>query len=158
MVKKTSKKSVQKKVDKLPRAAKAIERGKIPGILKTIAIVHYILAGIYLLLAVVSIVMPDLIIGFAPDVESLGALGIGVFVVTFLAFGILYIFIARGLWRIKNWARITAVILALFNIISAIISINTETIQSIISVIIYVAIAGYLLFDKRMKVMFSKKA
>ena len=68
MVKKTSKKSVQKKVDKLPRAAKAIERGKIPGILKTIAIVHYILAGIYLLLAVASIVMPDLIIGFAPAV------------------------------------------------------------------------------------------
>lgn len=43
---------------------------------------------------------------------------IAVMGVVFLIVGALYVFVGYGLWKFKNWARITAIVLAVLGLIS----------------------------------------
>jgi hypothetical protein len=115
------------------------------------------MAGLFVIIGLSGIFAPDFILELIPEVSSLGSAGVTLFVVRFLAFGILYFFLGRGLWQVRNWARITAIILAIFNLINVLLSFQTSFVQALIWTIVYAGIAGYLLFNKEAKAMYSNK-
>jgi len=67
-----------------------------------------------------------------------------------------YFFIARGLLKFKNWARIALLIIATLNIIGGILSVVAGDYASLINLIVNLIIAIYLLFSKKVKKVFSK--
>lgn len=75
----------------------------MPTGVKVIYVLYYIIGIIYLLLWIWLMSRP-LPYGFEFWVK--------LFRVTSIGFGVLYIFVARGLWKGQNWARILAIILS----------------------------------------------
>ncbi|MCX6747264.1 MAG: hypothetical protein NTU63_03990 [Candidatus Pacearchaeota archaeon] len=89
----------------------------------------------------------------------LGVLGAGLFIILgilLVGLGILQIFIARGLWRAKKWARIVEIILMCLGMLSSIVSMIQGNIAgSVSSLVISGVIGGYLLFSKKVKETFA---
>jgi len=74
----------------------------------------------------------------------------------FVLISVLMFFIGRGLWKLKQWARIIAIIFAVFFVMSGIISILRGNFN--IDLIYFIAnlfIGWYLLFTKEAKKIFS---
>lgn len=65
--------------------------------------------------------------------------------IVFFALGVLEFLIARGLWRGRNWARITMIVLMTVGFISAILAFD------IITMILTLLIGSYLLLNKDVK-------
>lgn len=72
-----------------------------------------------------------------------------------LGLGIFYIFVARGLWKGRNWARIAQIIFACIGMMFAIFGLIQLKFGNIFSLVISCLIAGYLLFSKKVKEAFS---
>ena len=72
-----------------------------------------------------------------------------------LAFAVLSFFIARGLWKGKNWTRILTIIFAILGILSTIVSLFSGRFSSIIQLAIYGWIAYYLIANKEVKAFFG---
>ena len=70
-----------------------------------------------------------------------------------IAFGVLAIFIGKGLWDGKNWARITALILSVLGILGSLTSLFS--VSGIISLIIGGVIIWYLGFNEEAKNYFG---
>ena len=99
---------------------------------------------------------------------ALGALGSGLFIVlgiALLGFGVLDIFIGRGLWKGQNWTRIAAIVFAIFGVLGGINSLisGLTNFQIIGAFSIFVAfvqlavsllIGGYLAFAHEVKEAF----
>ncbi|HVY01298.1 MAG TPA: hypothetical protein VHA12_00850 [Candidatus Nanoarchaeia archaeon] len=84
---------------------------------------------------------------------------LGIFIggVVFLIFGVLMYFVARNLWKGKNWARIVLVIFFGLGFVGALSDILMGSVLvNIPDLIIDGAIAGYLLFNNKVRVAFSK--
>ena len=84
-----------------------------------------------------------------------------VFGILFLILGIIGIFVSRGLWKGKNWARILYIItgsigliISLIQIIINITSISS-VLMSIVGMILPVLIISYLLFNKKVESYFK---
>ncbi len=74
-----------------------------------------------------------------------------------IMFAVLFFFIARGLWRRQNWARILAIIFFAIGFIGALADIlRGDIARNVIELVIDGFIAGYLLFNSRVKTAFSK--
>ena len=71
-----------------------------------------------------------------------------------LPLGIIAIFIAIGLWKGRNWARVTGIVFLLIGAIIALLGITLKPTTNIISLIINGSIACYLLFNKKVKEAF----
>lgn len=94
---------------------------------------------------------------FLPVVMAFSA----IFGIIFLLFGLFIIFVARALWKGKNWARILVVIFSVLGAIPIIAMIfGAESVQlglnAIFGPIVNLLVAGYLLFNKKAKEFFSK--
>jgi hypothetical protein len=97
-------------------------------------------------------------------------------VISFLIFSFGCIFlsfsIGRGLWRGRNWAKITAIVFALIGLSFLLLALSMSSIVSnivgnssnelmgstiiiLIAIVINVLIAGYLLFSKKVKEVFK---
>lgn len=122
----------------------------IPAGVKIISILHYIgailgfIGGIFLIFS---------FLGFDFIIKIVGGF--------LLIYGIFSFFIARGLWKGKNWAKILAIIfsisgflISLGNLIFKVGEINR--LGTIPSLVIYGFIAGYLLFSNKAKEFFSE--
>jgi len=72
-----------------------------------------------------------------------------------LALSVLSFFVARGLWKGQNWARIIEIIFAIIGGLIAILAVLSGNIGSTINLGINGLIAWYLLFDKKVKKFFS---
>jgi len=72
-----------------------------------------------------------------------------------LSLGILYIFIAKGLWKGKNWTRIFLIIFLSISIIFAIWGTIQGSYGYIFNLIVSVVVIGYLLFSKKVKAFFK---
>lgn len=145
------------------KAAKSIPIG-----VKVIAVLSWIAAIFFILLALLLFAGA----GFAESILQLarlepggeklsgisaGALG-GIFAFIgflFLDFGILYIFIGRGLWKGQNWARIISIVLAILGIVWSLSSIAAAPGSSLFWIIVYGVIGGYLWFNKDVKKAFA---
>jgi len=69
--------------------------------------------------------------------------------ISMILFGVFYFFVARGLWKLKNWARIAAIVLAALQFVTAF------TPWSPLQLIISSVILWYLIFSKEVKAAFK---
>lgn len=76
--------------------------------------------------------------------------------IVLIILGILFIFVALGLWRAKLWARDTAIILYIMGIIFGIFAI-VQGVWSIgiLWIVVNATIAAYLIWNNRARIAFS---
>ena len=135
--------------------------GEVPAGVKIISVLYYIGAGFSLLFGLLFLIGAGFIGTLASKIPLLGLLGSGLFIVVgiiIILLGVLSIFVARGLWKGKNWARIVAVIFAVLGILSGISSIIKGGYSSLFGLIINLLIGGYLMFNSSVKSAFSSSA
>ena len=146
-----------------------------PTVVKVISILHYINSALYILVGLALILFSKYLInqktGLGDNsfgLEELanfqeldeGVLKTSIFVMGFIFIGlaVLNFFVARDLWRLRNWARIVAVLLALISFTAQIYNmISGATVMQIINLAINIFIIGYLLFFQEAKEVFKKK-
>jgi uncharacterized membrane protein (DUF2068 family) len=91
--------------------------------------------------------------------EGVAAFGTGMLIflaIILLALAVLSFFVARGLWKAKSWARITAIILSILGVIFAIIGmVGGEIGSNILGLILNGLIGAYLLFSEEVKKAFA---
>jgi|SRR3989344_1278510 len=133
---------------------------KIISILDLIAGILIILVCLlYLFLAVLVYIYPEQFSN--PSESSLNSVLPYVFVILIilLFYGILKIFIARGLWKAKPWARNADIIMSIIGILITVIysfyNKNIIDLNGFYSLIINTIILFYLIFSKEVKSYFS---
>lgn len=131
----------------------------VPTLVKVISVLYYIGAVFLLLFAILLFVGAGSVGALLSEIPLLGSIGAGVFIVLgvlFLALAVLDFFVARGLWKGRNWARIVAIIFAILGVVMAIFGIAGGAIGSnLFGLIISGLIGYYLLFNKQAKEAFA---
>lgn len=134
---------------------------KIPAGVQIISVFYYICAGLCVLLGLLVLILAKGIASYfgEQDAALLSVItpglivGLGVFL---MLLGVLTFFIGRGLWRLRSWARILAIILGVVVAIYSIYSMITGfAFMQIINLAISGAIAIYLIVDKEAKGAFK---
>jgi magnesium-transporting ATPase (P-type) len=163
--KKTKTKKTEESRVKETKSLKTIPIGvKIISVLHYIASIIFIILGLFMIIfsgimvsAINSPEMSEIYSAYEFDVTSILTqgffIGVGVF---FSALAFLVFFVGRGLWKLKPWARITAIIMSVLMILYEVYSIIVAfTFMQIIWLAIYIAIAVYLIFNKEVKKAFK---
>lgn len=164
-----AKKSESQKTEKSETREKGISK-KTPIIVKIISVFYWITSLIFALFGIILVIFSNLIVStinssdmssymdaLDPNVLSILTpgffIGIGVF---FIILCVLLSLLGRGLWKLKPWARITAIVLSIFMVIYEIYSmIIYFAFGQIIWLLIYGAIGYYLLFNEEAKKSFA---
>ena len=143
---------------------------EMPTGVKVISVLYYIGAAFSFLFGLLLIVGGAFIGAILGEtLASLSALGSGLFIVlgiALLGFGVLDIFIGRGLWKGQNWTRIAAIVFAIFGVLGGINSLisgltNFQTIGAFSIFVAFVQLAvslligGYLAFAHEVKEAFA---
>ena len=135
---------------------------KIPIWIKIISIFYFISAAFILLMGVIMLFVSAIVSGVISKAlpEAIeGAIAGGSFVILLgiimICIAIVMIFVGIWLWKIKKWARITAIILSVLFAAPLIKSAITGDIMSIFFLIIHLGIGSYLIFNKKVKQIFS---
>ena len=132
---------------------------EIPLGVKIIAVLNYIGGGVGILGGIFFIIA-----AFAfglSQIPFLGSLGTFVFIaagIIVMGMGVLSIFIGRGLWKGKNWARVVTIIFSIMGVLMVIIYIvmGGGILTNIVTLLYSAVVGGYLLFSKKVKLAFSK--
>jgi uncharacterized membrane protein (DUF2068 family) len=133
---------------------------KIPIGVQIISVLYYICVVFFMFFGLLLIIFSAGIASFfatnIPEfatVFTAGAIiGMGIF---FVALSILIFFVGRGLWKLKQWARIAAIILSILMIVYIIYLITLGfRVMRIIHLAIHAIIIVYLIFDKEVKKVF----
>ena len=133
----------------------------VPTGVKVISVLYYIGAVLGILFGLLLLVGAGLISGaLLSSVAWLGVLGAGLFIVVgllLLALGVFGIFIGRGLWKARPWARVVAIIFACLGVLMAVIIIvlGGGIVSNLFNLIIQGIIGGYLLFNTEVKKTFA---
>ena len=142
----------------------------MPTGVKVISVLYYIGAAFSFLFGLLLIVGGAFIGAILGEtLASLSALGSGLFIVlgiALLGFGVLDIFIGRGLWKGQNWTRIAAIVFAILGVFGGINSLisgltNFQTIGAFSIFVAFVQLAvslligGYLAFAHEVKEAFA---
>ena len=127
----------------------------MPTGVKIISILYYVYAGLLVSFVLLFFFGAGLIGSISPGLAVLGAvLGI-VSIVIFSPLAILSFFIGRGLWRGKNWARLTAGILSILGVLSSLFSIIVGSfVWGAVWLVINGPIVWYLLLNEDVKAAF----
>ena len=129
-----------------------VKNKQVPTGVKIISVLYYIGAALLLIGAIVALLGGTFLSGVF---GGLVALGIGIFLaIIFLAFAVLSFFIAKGLWKAKNWARVVVIILSCLGFLGAISSLLSGQMTGIISLILNGVVGWYLWFSKEAKGFF----
>ena len=134
----------------------------VPTGVKILAVFYYIGAVFSVLLAILLLIGASFIDTIAQSIPVLALIGGSLFIVVgivYLVFGILGLFIGRGLWKGKNLARIFVIIVSIFWFVAAIMMIFNSSlwVSGIVNLLISGLIGCYLLFSKSVKEAFGKK-
>lgn len=132
------------------------EKKQAPVIVKFIGILWYILTGVTFILGICLFFVSGALGSFmAPD--FLMGVWFYIFPILFILLAVLFLFVARGLFKLQKWARILAVIFAGLGIISSVYSlIRLETIVgNIIGLIISGDILYVLMINKKSRQAFN---
>lgn len=146
-----------KKVEK--KASKSLSKPKlgVPVGVKIISVLYYIAAVVLIILGIALFGGAGLVGYLASKIPFIAVLGSGIIAVAgiiVILLAVLSFFIARGLWKGKQWARIIVIIFAILGFISAIISLLKLDFSVIGSLVINGLIGGYLLFSENVKKAF----
>lgn len=134
---------------KLKKTAKTIPIG-----VKAISIIYWI-TSFLLILGGISLMFGgrDLIAAYPALAPVSGFLII--FAVIFIAIAILEIFVGIGLWKGRKWALITAIVLSILGIVFGLLGMfDGEIASNMLTLVINLIIAGYLLFNPKVKQVF----
>jgi uncharacterized membrane protein (DUF2068 family) len=137
------------------------ESKKIPIGVRIISIFYYIIAGFLVLFGLFIIAFSGIIvstmISIAPDLSSAINSQIIIWIgICTLILGVLIFFVGRGLWKLRLWAKITAIMISALMVIYEIYLMFFEfRIIQIVQLVIYVVIAVYLIFHKEAKKAFK---
>lgn len=131
----------------------------VPTGVKIISVLYYIGSIFGIIFGVLFLVGAKTIEG--AEIPILGFFGAELFIlggVTLIISSIIGFFIGRGLWKGQNWARVVAIIFAILGILFIVVAMAQGQTPdgNIVTLIIDVVIAGYLLFSKNVKLAFSK--
>ena len=133
----------------------------VPTGVKIIGILYYISAGM-LTLGALSILFFGMKIleSLSGILSTLGSLGFAIAVVVsiiMLGFALLDFFIGRGLFKLKNWARIVVIIFSIIGFLLTLIGIGQAAIWfTLIGLILNGLVGGYLIFSKTVKAAFAQ--
>lgn len=126
---------------------------------KVIAILGWISAAVYFIVGLFALFggtfLATLIQAFGEGVFA-GLVGAAVIVfgIVFLALGVFIFFVARGLWKHENWARIVMIVISiLIGIISGLASITSGV--GVVGLIINGGIFYLLTFQKEVVALFK---
>jgi len=134
-----------------------IEKKVIPTGVKIISVFYWIGGVLGILFGVLLLIGAGTIIEQIPLLSSIGESIFIIGGIIMLIFGILNVFIGRGLWKAQRWTRILVIIFSFLAIISAVyFIINGGVINGILNLLINGLICGYLLFSKNVKEAFAR--
>jgi hypothetical protein len=85
-----------------------------------------------------------------PALMSYVILSIIVFSIIMVGAGIFEIFVARGLWKGKSWARIAVIVISIVSILISLVMFN------LIGIVISLLIGGYIWLSKDVKAAFKR--
>jgi len=148
MAKKSVKRVEHKKMEM--RSGKVMPLGiRVISVLNYINALFLIIAGVVLLWYGLS--------GQTIDVDGLTSGAVIVGGVVFIALSILSFYIARGLWKGQNWARVTEAVLGIVAIVSGVMNAfqNVDLVSNIIGIVLNGVIVGYLLLNENVKKAFK---
>jgi len=133
---------------------------QVPVGVKIISVIYYIGSVFGIIFGILFLVGAKAIGEL--EIPVVGFLGAGLFIVggiILIIFSIIGFFVGRGLWKGQNWARIVAIIFSILGILFIVIGMAQGQSQTgnIVSLIVDVVIAGYLIFSKKVKLAFSKE-
>jgi hypothetical protein len=133
---------------------------KAPTGIKVISVLYYIGAVIYALLGIFMIIGANVVvnslISSLPNligiVTSGVIIGVGIFL---LGFGVLSFFIARGLWKLRKWARVLVIIFASLGVLSSLIGIIQDfNFGDLVRIIVHGIILVYIGFSVEVRKAF----
>jgi len=133
-------------------------KGEIPVGVKILSILGYIGAVLMLILGLGLIFGSAAMATVLAQIPALAAIGAGLFVgvgIVVILLAVLEFFIARGLWKGQNWARIITLVFSALGIISSLLSIMAAPGSSITNIVIYGVIVWYLGFKDNVKAFFK---
>lgn len=135
-----------------------VNEKSVPTGVKVISVFYYIGAAFGILFGLLLLIGSGIISSLLGSV--LGVLGAGLFIfagLILLALGVFGIFIGRGLWKARHWARVVAIIFACLGILMAviIIALGGSIASNLFNLIIQGIIGGYLFLNKSVKQAFA---
>jgi len=146
------------------RQAQSISKKDKPMGVKVVAVLYYIWAILWMLMGLLIALGASLIVEYISQVfPSLSALSYGLLItvgvllgIVLIGLGVLEFFVARGLWRLKSWARIMAIVLSLLAIINAAYAMTSgfQAVQ-LVRLIVDGGIVLYLIFSKEARRVFK---
>jgi hypothetical protein len=74
--------------------------------------------------------------------------------IIFVGSAVFFFFIGRGLWKGKNWARMTVIVFSVLSVVGGLGKVIDGNIGAIISAGVSAIIGGYLFFNKNVKQVF----
>lgn len=141
---------------------------QVPTGVKIISVLQFIGVGLVWISALMMLIGGIILLSSGPaallnqgvPIQYLPFLSAGgvVFIVisvVFVGIGIFFFFVARGLWRLKNWARILTIVLQALSIIYYLYTIIIGA-GGYFSLIVSAVIVAYLLFSKKVNEAFRK--
>jgi len=139
-----------KKKVKTKKASTKVSSKEMPLGVKIISVLTYIGAVLGFLLGIMFLLGANLI-----NDSKLAPAIITTIGVLFLVIGAFSFFIARGLWKGKNWARIVVIVFSALGAFSAILSLLAGDFRQLFNLAIDCLIGGYLWFNKDVKAAFE---
>ena len=139
-------------------ATKQVSSKAMPTGVKVISVLYYIGAALCVLFALLFLAGAGYIGAILKSVPALSILGTGFFVflgILLVGIGVLYFFIARGLWKGKNWARIVVIIFSSLGVLNGLYSLVHFSIFGLIGLAVNAFIVYYLGFSQEGKAAFS---
>jgi uncharacterized membrane protein (DUF2068 family) len=89
-----------------------------------LAVLAFIGAGLLVLLALLSLLGGAMLSSMAaPRMGMLASVGGAVIAVFLFVIAVLYVVIGAGLWKLQNWARVLAIVLAGLSVLASVLSI-----------------------------------
>jgi hypothetical protein len=135
-------------------------KNKLPLGIIIISIIYYLAAVLYLSVAILAFLKPDII----KEVPNFNSINPAILPKAFFSLGIIFIFlsvfaiiVATGLLKRWNFSRIALIVFCIFNIAGGILSLTEGNYLSTINLVFNLIIAVYLIFSKKVRVAFSKK-
>jgi hypothetical protein len=121
---------------------------KVPTLVRVIAVIQFIAAVLGVALAFVLV--------FAYKAPMLGT-GLIAFIVIMALLTLLTFIISRALYRGKNWSRVLFIVFGCLGIVSGVWNIidKNVSVAITISLVINIAITGYLWFNKKVRQAFQ---
>jgi len=152
------------KKKKIVKTRRNVNYDRVPLGVKIISVIYYINAGLFALFGLLIAIGANAIVSYlvtaVPELATIKygtLLAIGVLLgIIMIGIGVLSFFIGKGLWKLKQWARVLVLIFLVLGILSVIFSMmRSFEFANVVGIVIDVLIGGYLIFNKEVRKAFK---